>query len=194
MKAASQNRLTIGIDLGDIAGLPAVGGPKPEITPVTSPPCRANKPSSEMANPSPMSPPAIRSPLYTPFQVRLASFLGGPFAAVYTLRHNFKSLQNDRGARLTLYWGSGFVVVLFAVIPLLPSKFPNSVIPLAYSLAAGGIASSKQLSKEAILGSNQYVRCGGWNVALVSLVAFVAFCAILVPFLFGLDYFGQMRL
>ena len=138
--------------------------------------------------------PESRLAIYTPFQVRLASFIGGPFAAVYTLHHNFKRLGKLRETRLTRYWGGGFIIALFAVIPFLPDKFPNTVIPLGYTLAAGSIAASRQLSKEAILGSGKYARCSGWNVAVVCLVALVGFCAIFGPFLFALDYLGVVDL
>jgi hypothetical protein len=139
----------------------------------------------------PSVPPAA---LYTPLQVRLASFIGGPFAAIYTLHSNFKRIGLAREGRLTLYWGGAFVLVLLAALPFLPDKFPNLVIPLAYSFAAGGIAASRQPSKETILASPEYVRCSGWNVTLVCVVSLIAFCAIMFPLLFALDYLGVIDL
>ncbi len=143
---------------------------------------------------TPSPPLVISSRLYTPFQVRLAAFLGGPFAAVYTLHSNFKVLGKDREKRLTLYWGIGFIIALCALLPFLPDKFPNIVIPLAYSIAAGGIAASKQLSKEAILASQIYIRHSGWKITIVCVVSIAAFCAIIFPLLFALDHFGLLHL
>lgn len=140
----------------------------------------------------PLAPLISRSRLYTPFQVGTAAFFGGPFGAIYTLYSNFKIMGKGREQRLTLYGGIGFVAALCATIPFLPEKFPNMVIPLAYAYAAGGIASSKQLSKEAILASQQFVRHSGWNVTVVSLVSFLAFCLIFFPLLFALMYFGVL--
>ena len=124
-----------------------------------------------------------RVPLYTPLQVRLASFLGGPFAAVYALHYNFVCLKKDRERKLTLIWGATFIVALLATIHFLPEKFPNSFIPLAYTIAAGEIAAKKQLTKEAIVNSENFVRVSGWRVALVSVIAFIAFLAVIFPLL-----------
>ena len=143
---------------------------------------------------SPAAPLVSSAALYTPFQVRLASFIGGPFAAVYTLHYNFRHLGRERETRLTLYWGVGFILGLLALIPFLPDKFPNTVIPIAYTIAAGNLAASKQLSKKAILASSSYVRCSGWNVAAVCVISLIGFCAIMFPLLFALDGLGIINL
>ena len=131
-----------------------------------------------------------RRPIYTPFQVRLASFFGGPFAAVFTLHQNFKALQDARGQQLALGLGIGFNMALLALLPFLPERFPRQVIPLLYSLAAGGIASSRQLSKERLDASDQYQRRSGWNVTAVVLVSLTAFCLVAFPLYLLLDHWG----
>ncbi|WP_243288704.1 hypothetical protein [Geothrix terrae] len=135
-----------------------------------------------------------RRPIYTPFQVRLASFLGGPFAAVFTLHQNFKALQDTRGQRLTLGLGIAFNVALLALLPFLPERFPRQVIPLLYSIAAGGVASAKQLSKAQLEASEQYQRRSGWNVTGVVLVSFLAFCLVVFPPYLLLNHWGVLRL
>ena len=146
-----------------------------------------------MDNISPTVTPVSRVPLYTPFQVRIASFIGGPFAAVYTLHRNFKRIGKGREARLTLCWGVGLIVVMVAALPFLPNKFPNMVIPLAYSIGAGSLAASKQLSKEAILGSQAYIRCTGWNVAAVCVISLVSFLSLIMPLYLAAEYFGLIN-
>jgi hypothetical protein len=144
------------------------------------------------------APPVSTTPsplaLYTPRQVYVASFVGGPIAAVFTLQHNFKQLGNGRARQLTLIGGIGLNVALLAAIPFLPDKMPNSVIPLAYTLAAGSIASSKQMTKAAILSSQSYVCCKARNVTVVILLALVSFCTVTVLLLFALDYLGIVLL
>ena len=85
--------------------------------------------------------------LYSPKQVGISSFVGGPFAAVFVLWKNFHALGNRSGATHTLMIGSLFTVVMFLVLPFLPEKFPSYAIPLAYSLGARFFAEKYQMSK-----------------------------------------------
>ena len=136
----------------------------------------------------------VPQPIYTPFQVRLASFLGGPLASVYSLYQNFKQLHDAQGMRLTLVLGLGFCALLFGILPFLPERMPNQILPLAYSFAAGWIASSKQLNKDQIKQSTQYQRRSGWNVTAVTLISLVVSCLIIFPYLFLLSAIGIIRL
>src|SRR5450631_1834946 len=104
------------------------------------------------------------SSLYTPLQIRAGSFLGGPIAAVYFLRKNFRVLDKVPEARTTLVWGVAFVVGLLVLVPVLPDHFPNYVIPLFYSFAAGSMAEKWQLQKQAIVDSGRYQFQSNWRV------------------------------
>jgi len=88
--------------------------------------------------------------LYTPAQVMVGSFVGGPFAAVYMLWMNFRALGEEAAARRTLIWGAVFVVAVFAVLPMLPANFPNYVMPVIYSLGARLVAERFHLTKQAL--------------------------------------------
>ena len=134
------------------------------------------------------------APIYSPLQVRLASFIGGPYAAVYTIYQNFKQLGDARGMQLTLYIGIAFNVILFVLLPVIPEKFPKQLIPLIYSWAAGWVASSKQLTKDQINESPKYHRRSGWNVTAVILISIIAFCLITFPLLFLLNNFGVIHI
>ena len=85
-------------------------------------------------------------PIYSPRQVSAGSFFGGPIALVYFLHNNFKRLGNNAAAAQTLLWGILFNIALLGAMILVPAKhFPHYVLPLAYSLAAQGIANAKQM-------------------------------------------------
>jgi hypothetical protein len=147
--------------------------------------------------PPPLPPPLAperRLPLYTPAQVRIAGFLGGPFAAIYTLHQNFKQLGDSVAMKRTFWYGTAFCLGLLALLTVLPERFPNQVLPLAYSLGAGEIAKSRQLTKERIAKSSQYRRHSGWRVAGVSAIALVAFFLIALPLFLLLDYLGIIHL
>jgi hypothetical protein len=115
------------------------------------------------------------SRLYTPLQIRAGSFLGGPIASVFFLRENFRVLGKVSEARTTLAWGIVFIVGLLAVLPFLPTRLPNIVIPLAYSIAAGSIAEKWQLQKQAIVDSGVYQLHSSWRVFGLALLFLFAF-------------------
>lgn len=126
--------------------------------------------------------------IYSPKQVSAGSFLGGPIAAVYFLRRNFQALGNPDAARRTLWWGIVFNIAVAAVIPFLPDRFPNYVLPLAYSWAAYGIAASKQLSKETIASSPEFSFESNWRVVGIAIVFLVATVALWFALFFLLAY------
>jgi hypothetical protein len=122
---------------------------------------------------------ARTSRLYTPLQVRLGSFLGGPIAAAYFLRENFRVLAKMPEARPTVVWGAAFVAGLMVLLPFLPERFPNYLIPLLYSYAAGSVAEKWQLQKQAIVTSGIYGVQSNWRVLGLALLFMIAFIVIL---------------
>ena len=131
-----------------------------------------------------MTPTAI----YSPKQILGGSFLGGPIAAVYFLRRNFQTLHNASAARWTLVWGIVFNIVLVALIPFLPERFPNYVLPLAYSWAACGIATAKQITKETITSSPEFSFHSNWRVAGLGVAFLIGTLVLWLAIFFGLAY------
>jgi hypothetical protein len=131
-----------------------------------------------------------RISIYSPKQVLTGSLLGGPIAAVYFLRRNFQALGNPDAARRTLWWGIVFNIAVTAAMPFLPDRFPNYVLPLAYSWAAHGIAASKQLSKETIASSPEFSFQSNWRVVGLAIVFLVATVAMWLALFFLLAYFN----
>ena len=129
------------------------------------------------------------TPIYSPRQVFGGSFLGGPIAAVYFLHRNFQTLHNGDAARRTLWWGVVFNVGLIALIPFLPERFPNYVLPLAYSWAARGIATSKQMSKETIASSPEFSFYSNWRVVGFGAAFLIGTFALWFSIVFVLAYF-----
>lgn len=124
----------------------------------------------------------------------MASFFGGPFAAIQVLRENFAALEQPRRSRSALHWGIAFVVLLFAILPFLPEKFPNTLIPLVYSLTVGELVKIYQLSKEKINQSDAYAFQSNWQVVRVSVVSFLLFLVLMVAWIVMLGYFGVIDL
>jgi hypothetical protein len=131
-----------------------------------------------------------KTKIFSPNQVAAGSFLGAPGAAVFLLWKNFNSLGNSSGAKRTLVWGCALIALLFVILPVLPSSFPNYAIPIAYIVAARWVAEKQQMSKQEILASEQYELQSNWNVFGVSIGFLAAFCIVLFLWLFGLIHFG----
>ena len=147
-------------------------------------------PSSVVADSEPK---AVISPggrLYTPGQIRAGSFLGGPIVAAYFLRENFRILGRSSEARTTVMWGAALVVGLMALVPFLPTRFPNYLVPILYATAAGSVADKWQLKKQAIIDSGTYQVQSNWRVFGMSILLMLAFLVIMVLEIFGLAALG----
>lgn len=150
-------------------------------------------PSSAVGDSDPKAATPRNAKLYTPAQIRAGSFLGGPIAAAYLLRENFLVLDRGTEARTTVVWGIVFVAGLMALLPFLPTRFPNSIIPLLYSLAAGSVADKWQLQKQAIVDSGKYRIQSNWRVFGMALLFMIAFMLIVVLEIFCLVALGLMH-
>jgi hypothetical protein len=132
--------------------------------------------------------------VYSPVQVGICSFVGGPIAAVFVLWKNFQSLGKNSLAKQTLAWGVLLTLLLFSTIPFLPEKFPNTIIPLAYTAFALSINRQHQMSKKAISASELHQVHSGWNVLGISVGFLVATLAVLALWILLLDYLDIVSL
>jgi hypothetical protein len=73
--------------------------------------------------------------VYSPYQIYVASFIGGPLGGAWFLSRNYRALSNVAAATRSLVVGCIAVIVMLPLIFVLPQKFPNLVIPIAYSAA-----------------------------------------------------------
>jgi hypothetical protein len=142
------------------------------------------------------APPRNKAPLFSPRQVAIGSFLGGPFAGVYAMWSNFRTLNNFHGASVTLFWGGVFNAALFAILANLPERFPLEAaigIPLVYSFIAGQIAHGLQASKQTIAGSDDFRFQSNWRVLSLALVSWVGWILVFVPLYAALDAIGAFH-
>jgi hypothetical protein len=71
--------------------------------------------------------------LFSPYQIYIASFLGGPLSGAWFLSQNFRAVSKIGGANRSLVVGGFAVIALFPLTLVLPNKFPNLIVPIAYS-------------------------------------------------------------
>ena len=132
--------------------------------------------------------------LYTPGQVAVSSLLGGPFAAVFVLWKNFQGLGKSSNATHTIVWGTFLALFVFLIVPFLPEKFPNFVVPAAYTGVAISVNRQYQLSKKEILESERYEIRSNWNVLGISIAFLFATVAILLLWVILLLFAGIIDL
>jgi hypothetical protein len=132
--------------------------------------------------------------LYSPRQIRIGTFLGGPIAAVYLLRANFLALNRTSEAHTTILCGIALLAGLLVLVPFLPKHFPNFLIPILISIAAGFVADKWQLSKQAIVDSGSYEFQSNWRLLGITLLSIIAFLLIIVVGIVSLTAFGQLHL
>src|SRR5690554_4150397 len=86
--------------------------------------------------------------LYSQNGIAIATFFGGPLAAGYLIRQNFKALGKEREGLISIILGILFTVVLFVPLFALPEavldQIPNQVIPAIYTLIIYGIVEATQ--------------------------------------------------
>ena len=128
--------------------------------------------------------------IYSPVQIGVSSFIGGPCAAVFVLWKNFQGMGKGSAAIKTLVWGGLLVLLILLVLPFLPEKFPNSAIPIATIISAVSVARQSQLSKKAIVESERYKIHSNWNVLGVSLCSILVFLVIFGSYFFLLVLMG----
>jgi hypothetical protein len=133
-------------------------------------------------------------PIYSPIQVAISSLLSGPCAAVFMVWKNFQGLGNSSGARQTMVWGTLLALLIFAILPFLPEKFPNSALPIGYTAVAMSIVRQHQLTKKAILESESYEVRSNWNVLGISIGCLLVSAAIALSWIFVLVLIGIVNL
>ena len=87
-------------------------------------------------------PPSER--IWSPRQIGVAAFLGGPLAAAWFFSRNFVAFGEEVRARRSLWLGAALAVVGVAVVCLLPARLEGLIplIPLIYTAAIELIPSS----------------------------------------------------
>jgi hypothetical protein len=147
---------------------------------------------------NPYSPPAASvadiassGTLYSPRQIYLASFLGSPIAAAWFIHRNFMTLGNESRALRTLGLGFAATVAVLVAGFYLPNRFPNLLLPLAYSFAIYQYALflfkgayNKHLTEGGLKGS-WWMVIGVSLLAILILIGIVCAIAFAVPSLFA---------
>ncbi|WP_441004113.1 hypothetical protein [Pseudocolwellia agarivorans] len=129
--------------------------------------------------------------VYSPTQIACGALVGGPIGLIYFLMTNFSLLNDDVGKRNVLYAGIAFIIALLFILPMLPDDFPNSPFTVAYVVVARLVAEKYQMTKKAIIESEQYQFQSSWKAFGICLLG--SALVVLVPLLI-LDTLGFITL
>lgn len=126
----------------------------------------------------------------SPGQIAGGSFWGGPIATVYYLRKNYLAQGNEVYAQKALLYGVCFVIFLLGLLPFLPEKFPNMLLPLIYCLSAKQIAETTQLKKAQIKESEEYTFESNWKIFGVGILTMLIFLIIVIVAMMAFEAMG----
>ncbi len=139
----------------------------------------------------------VKKKMYSPTQVGLGTFLGGPLAGTYFLKRNFDSLSKDIESKKTLIIGLIFSVAMITVLLILKDKFPNfpyfSIVAL-YMAPVMLVNKQNQLTKESIRDSSEYDFQSNWKVLGLSIAWFIAFLGMTIMISAVLYFMGIKKL
>jgi hypothetical protein len=109
-------------------------------------------------------PNAQKKGIYSPTQVYITTFLGGPFMGFFVLWSNFRAMGKTDSANHTLIWGAVCNVLFLGIflIPI-PKSFPNILIPIIYSVIFRQFAESQQMTRDAIRNSETFTFQSWWK-------------------------------
>ena len=126
--------------------------------------------------------------LYSPHQIEVATFLGGPMCAVYMLTVNYKRLKKPIYARNVVFIGI-IIVLLWHIVPL-TDKVPQLVYQIIPLLIVSMICKKYHITKQSILEEPLYIFRSNWKVFVVSVIGWILLFIFLYTFLIFLNLFG----
>ena len=129
--------------------------------------------------------------LYSPRQMEIATFFGGPLCAIYMLPANYKRLEKPKYALYAILIGS-IIVILFMLGAFHPlsQKIPQALYQAIPVTILWGICKKYHISKEDIIEDQRYIFRSNWTVFFVSIIGLIL-AIILIAFL-GFFIYGVL--
>lgn len=122
--------------------------------------------------------------LYTPLQILIATFLGGPFVATYLLSENFKTRKQKANFKKTFIGGAVLSVLSVLALPFLPDVIPTTLMAFVYLGVAGLVVHLSQLKKGEITISKKFECKTVGNTVIAGIIGFLVYAA--AVFMFGM--------
>ncbi len=130
--------------------------------------------------------------IYSPRQIQVATFLGGPLAAAYFLKKGFESINQEDLAKKSFYISILVSIFLLLILPFLPENIPNNLITLMYFIPVVILLKNKYLTKEEIIESQEYRFESSWKVFGLSIAFIFAFMILAMGVLWTVQSDGDI--
>ncbi len=126
--------------------------------------------------------------LYSQKGISIATFFGGPLAAGYLIRQNFKALGKEREGLFSIILGILFTAAVFVPLFMLPEeiidKIPNQLIPGIYTLIIYGIVEIIQGKDLKIHKDEKRKFESNWKATGIGFLWMLVLGAVLVAYFF----------
>ncbi len=102
--------------------------------------------------------------VFSPSQIKVATFIGGPMAAAYFLKKAFESIDKSNIAKRSFYISLLVTIIVIFTLPLLPERTPNHLIPILYLIPVVAVLNKYYMTKEEIENSDNLLFESNWKV------------------------------
>lgn len=128
--------------------------------------------------------------LYTPRQVIIGTFLGGPVAATYFIKQNYDAVSDASLSSKTIAIGGIFSLALLLVLPFIPEWVPGVAVYMPYFVFVAIFANKKLLSKDAIINSDEYEPQSSIKTFFFAVLIMAFYMVMIVGYMLGLKAAG----
>jgi hypothetical protein len=130
------------------------------------------------------------SKLYSPTQIGIGTYVGGPLAAMYFLKGNYDTLGDELSSKKATLIGIIVSLLIIGILPFIPEHTPNMLIPMLYLIPVILIAKKEHLSKIEIQDSSEYSFQSSWKAFGMSILWMVVFFILTFIYMFALELLG----
>jgi hypothetical protein len=117
-----------------------------------------------------------RPRLYSAQQVAVATFIGGPIAGCLLLGSNYGALGKPSQRLQVIVMGAVATAGVLALALVLPKNFPNSIVPVAYTIALRSFAKTVEGPTPPTVRQSWWKAVGiGFASLIMLLVLFVGY-------------------
>lgn len=117
---------------------------------------------------------------YSPRQIQVATFLGGPLAAAYFLKQSFEAIDRKDLAKKFFFAYLIISAIILVILPFLPEETPNNIIPLVNLIPVVMLLKKHYLTKAEITESEEYKFESSWKVFGISLASLLVYSSLAV--------------
>lgn len=112
---------------------------------------------------------------FSPNQIYVGTFLGGPIAGIWYLARNFNAFGQDESVRVTWLYGLLATLVFLEVAIFVPDEVPSVAFSAFYTGVVAFLLEKYQKTKlDSMMADNLTRRESNWKVAGIAIVGMLA--------------------